>query len=262
MKTILIVDDEPRTRQGIRRTLETWGLGTLQLETFASAKEALVWLEEHEANLMITDIRMPEINGLELIEQLHHQYPSLFLIVISGFSEFEYARTALKFGVIDYLLKPIDKAKLIQAVELGLQKDEHVHRMKRMEKIVDTRLMEAHHEEGQGYNTTIRDAISYLEEHLAEPIAMHEIATRLHMNASYFSVLFKEQIGLTFSEYLTRRRVQRAKELLVNTSLSINEISEHVGYQTAKYFVKVFRSFESLTPGQYRQSMNENNTQY
>ncbi|WP_256592999.1 helix-turn-helix transcriptional regulator, partial [Pseudomonas sp. 2822-15] len=70
----------------------------------------------------------------------------------------------------------------------------------------------------------------------------------VHLNASYFSVLFKEQTGLTFSEYLTRRRMQVAKKLLFSTDLPIGVIAEKVGYQTAKYFIKLFKELEGHTP--------------
>lgn len=83
---------------------------------------------------------------------------------------------------------------------------------------------------------------------------MRDTAEQLHMNASYLSVLFKEQTGLTFSEYATRRKVQKAKELLSTTRLPIQEIAGQVGYQTSKYFVKVFRQLEGISPGQYRKS--------
>ena len=76
-----------------------------------------------------------------------------------------------------------------------------------------------------------------MERHLGESLTMSDMAQRLHLNASYFSVLFKEQAGLRFSEYLQRLRLQRSKELLLRTRLSVGEIAEDVGYQTGKYFI-------------------------
>ncbi|GLX70271.1 response regulator transcription factor [Paenibacillus glycanilyticus] len=251
MKTILIVDDEPRTREGVRKVLESWSAGRYRITTSSSAVEALEWLDGNEANLVITDIRMPEINGLELVEKLRARTHPPVVIVISGHPQFDYAHKALQFGVIDYLLKPLDKTKLVEAVELAFRKEEEMNRIERMERLVDTKLLETSEQESQ-YSAQVKEAILYLDEHLQEPITMRDIADHLHMNASYFSVLFKEQAGMTFSDYLTRRRVQRAKELLTNTRLSINEIAEKAGYQTAKYFVKVFRSHEGVSPGQYR----------
>ncbi|QMV41185.1 response regulator transcription factor [Cohnella cholangitidis] len=254
MKTILIVDDEPRTRQGIRKTLEAWSSGRHRFVTASSGVEALAWLEKNEANLLVTDIRMPEIGGLDLVEKLSGMAHPPVVIVISGHPEFDYAQKALQLGVVEYLLKPLDKNKLIMAVEQALKREGDLHRIGRMEKLVDPKLLEAgEHEER--YSPAVRETIRYLEERLQDPVTLRDVAEHLHLNASYFSVLFKEQTGLTFSDYLTRRRVQRAKELLVSTRMPIAEIAEKVGYQTAKYFVKVFRSQESVSPGQYRQNV-------
>lgn len=254
MKTILIVDDEPRTREGVRKTLEAWSSGHYRIETAASGVEALAWLQDNEVNLLITDVRMPEIGGLELVERLKDMLHPPVVIVISGHPEFDYAQKALRCGVIEYLLKPLDKKKLVQAVELALQREDHKHRIERMEKLVDPKLMETVQQE-KVYCTQVREALHYLDEHLHESVSLREVAELLHINASYFSVLFKEETGLTYSEYVTRRRIMRAKELLVSTRLSVAEIAEQVGYQTAKYFVKVFRVSENISPGQYRQNV-------
>jgi two-component system, response regulator YesN len=256
VKTILIVDDEPRTRQGIRKTLEAWSLGRYRIETASSGVEALSWLQQNDANLLVTDIRMPEVGGLELVERLSVMAHPPVVVVISGHPEFDYAQKALQLGVVSYLLKPLDKSKLVQAVEAALKREEDMNRIERMEKLFDPKLLETVQEEKQ-YGAQVREAHRYLDEHLSEQLSMRSVAEHLHMNASYFSVLFKEQTGLTFSDYLSRRRIQRAKELLVNTRLSIAEIAEQVGYQTAKYFVKVFRTIENVSPGQYRQGLSD-----
>ncbi|MBB6637129.1 response regulator transcription factor [Cohnella thailandensis] len=254
MKTLLIVDDEPRTRQGIKKTLEAWSAGRMRIETAASGVEALEWMKENPAHLIITDVRMPELGGLQMLERMAQAAPKPTVIVISGHAEFEYAHKALQLGVVEYLLKPLDKMKLIQAVEKALELEENRLRIGRMEKLLDPKLMEAGQEEAK-YGQHVRDAISYIDGHLGDPIGMKQVAEHLHMNSSYFSVLFKEQTGITFSDYLTRRRLQRAKELLAQTRLPIWEIAEKVGYQTAKYFIKVFKDSESVSPSQYRQQV-------
>lgn len=256
MKTILIVDDEPRTREGVRKTLEAWSSGRCNIVTATSGVEALEWLQKQVAHLVVTDIRMPEIGGLELIERLHELEHPPVIIVISGYSEFDYARKALQYGVVDYLLKPLDKRKLVTAVESALERREKIDRIERMEKLVDPKLLEAAQQD-KGYSVQVQEALKYVDQHLQEPVSLKEVAEVLHLNSSYFSVLFKEQTGLTFSEYLTRRRVQRAKELLAGTPLPISEIAEKVGYQTAKYFVKVFRDLEEVSPSQYRHSVSD-----
>ncbi|MGG3283025.1 response regulator transcription factor [Paenibacillus solani] len=254
MKTILIVDDEPRTREGVRKTLEAWSSGRYRIVTASSGVEALQWLQEQDAHLVVTDIRMPEIGGLELMERLHELPHPPVIIVISGYSEFDYARKALQYGVVDYLLKPLDKRKLVAAVEAALERGKKIDRIERMEKLVDPKLLEAAQQD-KVYCIQVQEALRYVDQRLQETISLKEMAEVLHLNSSYFSVLFKDQTGITFSEYVTRRRVQRAKELLVGTSLPVADIAEKVGYQTAKYFVKVFRDQENISPSQYRHSV-------
>lgn len=255
MKTILIVDDESRTREGVRRVLEAWSAGHYRIETASNGIEALEWLTHNKANLLVTDIRMPEIGGLDLVQRINEQLPNPpVVIIISGHPEFDYAMKALQFGVVEYLLKPLDKTKLIKAVEMAMKREESKHRIERMEKLVDQKLLDTVQEESN-YCSQVQEAIQYLKEHMQKPLTMRDTADHIHMNASYLSVLFKEQTGLTFSDYLTRKRMQRAKELLSGTRLTIVDIADQVGYQTAKYFVKVFRSLEGISPGEYRKTI-------
>nr|WP_154984376.1 response regulator [Paenibacillus xylanexedens] len=256
-KTILIVDDEPRTREGIRKTLEVWSAGKNRIQTVASGVEAREWLASQPADLLITDVRMPELSGLSLVEAIQHFPSKPAVLIMSGYADFNYAQQAIKLGVVDYLLKPIDKEQLLQTVQKALLLHEQQRRIQAMQDIVDPKLVDIRERREQQGNTPIGEALAYIETHLGEPMTMRELADSLHLNSSYFSVLFKEQVGLNFSEYLMRKRVQRAKELLVQTNLPISEIAERVGYQTDKYFIKVFKSLENISPSKYRHSVNE-----
>ncbi|GIO42889.1 response regulator transcription factor [Paenibacillus apis] len=251
-RTILIVEDEIRTRQGFLKTLEAWSAGRYRIECAESGQAALLWLEHHPAHLLVTDIRMPGMTGLELIEmQQRHKHCNPVAIVISGYAEFEYAQRAMQLGVVNYLLKPVDKHQLVQAVEQALMIEDSRYRIETMEKLIDPHLLDTKTTR-VNYNPLIRDALVFLDEHFHEPITMRQVADRLHLNPSYFSVLFKEQTELTFSEYVSRLRMQRAKELLLHSGLSIAQIAERVGYQTDKYFIKVFKTYEGLSPSKYR----------
>lgn len=254
-RTILIVDDEPRTRQGIKQTLEIWAAGRYSVETADNGIEAQERLQQGRVHLLITDVRMPEISGLDLIRSLKGETRKPVIIVISGYAEFQYVQEAMRLGAVNYLLKPLDKQELLQVVEGALKLEEEGQRREKMEKMVDPKLLEMDSEQA-GMGEPVKEALAYVEQHLHEQLTMAEIAGRIHLNASYFSVLFKEQTGVSFSEYLSRLRVQRAKELLLQTRLSIGEIGERVGYKTDKYFIKVFKSLEDISPSRYRQQLN------
>ncbi|MNJ51247.1 putative response regulatory protein [compost metagenome] len=214
-------------------------------------------LEETPVELMITDIRMPEISGLALVSQLRkksiQRQPSV--ILVSGHAQFEYAQEALRLSVVDYLLKPIGREKLIASVEDALKVVEEQDDIDYMRKMTDPKLMAVRNEEA-GLSEPIRQAMQYVEMHIEEAISQQEVAAHVHLNGSYFSSLFKEQCQMNFSEYVTRRKLQKAKELLLKTNLTIAEVAQRIGYQSVKYFNKLFKEYEGMSPGQYRSMRN------
>jgi YesN/AraC family two-component response regulator len=255
-KTILIVEDEPMTREGLFKALESWSASRYAIEAVDNGYAALRRIAEQPVDLLVTDIRMPEISGLDLVKRLEQQLGSGMpsVVLISGYAEFEYAQQAIQLGVVNYLLKPVSNGKLIEAVEQALLIGEKRSRLGMMEKIVDPVLLDANQMEA---NDSIKDAVRYIDEHLAESFGLQEVADHVHLSPSYFSVLFKEQMGLTFSDYLTRRRLQRAKEMLVHTKLPVVEIALRVGYKTGRYFNRIFKEYENCSPGQYRAQFSE-----
>lgn len=259
MKTnaVLLVEDEPMTREGMRKALEMWSAGRHLVFVAANAHEALKLVEEQELDIVITDIRMPEMNGLEFVQTMadksHSNMPSV--ILISGYAEFAYAQQAIRLGVVSYLLKPVSNQKLIEAVEHALLVQAERSRIGMMERLLDPVLHEAHAQHSP-HNDAVAEALHYIDQFLDQSFGLKEVARHVHLNPSYFSVLFKEEMQLTFSDYVTRRRLQRAKELLVQTKLPVVEIAEKVGYKTAKYFNKLFKEYEKQSPGQYRKRMS------
>lgn len=257
LKTVLVVDDEPRTREGVKKTLETGLPGEVRVICASGAAEASRVMENEQVHLLITDIRMPEISGLALVEEVQANGRRPVVIIISGHAVFEYAHHAIGLGVFQYLLKPLEKRKLLTAVEQALELNKSRHRQQVMEKMVDSVLLELSGEGGKRLSEPVTKAMRFVASHLNAPLGLREISQEVHLNSSYFSFLFKEQTGLTFMEYVTRCKLQKAKELLLGTTLPIGEISEQVGYQTSKYFIKLFRERTGVSPSQYRKQMAE-----
>lgn len=102
---------------------------------------------------------------------------------------------------------------------------------------------------------TLRLAKKYIEEHYHENISLNTVADYVHLNASYFSVVFKKEAGCTFSEYLTDYRIEKAKSLLKNSNDSISAICVRVGYADVKYFSRIFEKKVGVKPSAYRQIM-------
>lgn len=252
-KTILIVDDEPKTRQGLKKTLEGWADGKYEIISSDGASAAIEILKERKIHILITDISMPEISGIDMLKILKTQQQNPVVIIISAYSEFSYAQEAIQLGVLNYLLKPLNKRKLIEAVEQAVEVQEKREREGKIHKIVDERLVDVKEGERRE-DTPIKRAMNYVDESLHEQLSLKEVASLVHLNPSYFSVLFKEQANMTFSEYVTRSRLQKAKNLLIVSNLSVADIAEEVGYSTSKYFIKLFKEYEGQTPSQYRKT--------
>lgn len=250
---ILIVDDEPKSRQGLKRRLDAWNEQMATIHTAATACEALSFLEKNTVDLLITDISMPEMTGLDLIEKVKEMAHQPVFIVISAYSEFSYAQQALKMGVVNYLLKPVKKEAFIEAVSTALEAREQKDRFQRVEKAMeDPALYPA-----ENLPEALQEAANYIEEHLSGKCSLKDVALHVHLNPSYFSVLFKEHMGMTFSEFLTRKRIQQAKRILLTSDLPIGEIAEKIGYQTSKYFIQIFKEYEGKTPSKYRKEARD-----
>jgi len=252
-KTILIVDDEPKTRQGLKKTLEDWADGKFELISTDGGAAAISILAKRDIHILITDISMPEMTGLEMLKRLQEQKQFPVVIIISAYSEFDYAQEAIQLGVLNYLLKPVSKKKLIEAVEKAVEVQKKREREGRLNKIIDDRLVDVKVEEKEE-DSPIQNAMNYVDQHLAEQLTLKEVANYIHLNPSYFSVLFKDQTKMTFSEYVTRSRLQKAKNLLMGTNMAVSDIAEAVGYNTSKYFIKIFKEYEGQTPSKYRKT--------
>jgi two-component system, response regulator YesN len=258
-ESILIVDDEISTRRGIYATLEQHFKGAYELLLAEHGQEALSILQEKKIHLLLTDIRMPGMNGIELIEEMEARGIKSTVIFLTGYAEFEYAQKGIQMGVHNYLLKPIDRVKLVQAVEDGLEASK-----KRFMADVSMHMLDEKIDQLGGQwqspsdnNKTIEKALKFIEANLSEKVGVREVAQHVHLSPSYFSVLFKDVKGMTFSEYVTRVRHRKAKEMLLTTDNDIAVIADEVGYQSASYFIRVFKEFEDMTPKQYRNLLKQ-----
>lgn len=233
---VLVTDDEYNSRMGVTITLEQWGKEKLTIDTAVNGKQALEFIEQHHYDLLITDIRMPVMSGLELLSAIRSQDNSLRTILLTGFAEFEYAQRGLQLGASDYLLKPIQQEQLIEAVE----------RMRNELEVEEVTTIITQ-------NPYIELALVYISSNLHMPLTIKEVATHVHLNASYFSVLFKENVGISFSDYLTECRMNIAKKMLLESHESLDVITDRIGLQTTSYFIKMFKKLEGVTPKQYRE---------
>ncbi|TDF91972.1 response regulator [Paenibacillus piri] len=233
---ILLADDEMLVTRGLSMQFHKHKPGWHIVGQAANGEAALELLWKHHVDILITDIRMPLMDGLELAKRAIAVQPSLKVIILTGYAEFEYARTALRYGVHDLLLKPVEYEQLIEMCE-------------RLEPDNETAI----------YESAIQSAIRYIESHYASPsLSLNEVAEHARLSPQYFSRLFKEKTGELFIRYVTQLRINHACRLLEQSSdIKIYEIGELVGYIDQQYFSQIFRKMVGMTPKQYRELKNQ-----
>ncbi len=256
---VLIVDDEPRTVKGICNILKKNKGDELEIFTSNNGLEAIDLLKTIKIDLLLLDIKMPEMDGISVLEVIDKEEDiKVSTILLTGYAEFEYARSAIRFNVLNYLLKPVGKDILIDEVEKGIKHSVERRKLEKRAKILKKCPQLFEENMISCRNPYINEAIKYINNNFSKDITLKMIANYVHISESYFSVLFKEEIGMTFTDYLTKLRIKKAKQFLIEYELKIYEIADKVGYHSAKYFIKVFRKNEGSTPNQFRKNLNNN----
>lgn len=244
---ILLTDDEELALKGLEEGLDWDKLNVDKVYKCHSKDTAIRMLKMHPVDIIITDIEMPNGNGLELIKWVRENKPEIKSVFYTGHAQFSYAQEALRLGVEDYLLKPVPYKKLELIIEKIKKK------ILVLEKIVD--LSELVEDCTDGNPENIVDQVKKL---IAENLSVgnlqrDELAAMVHVSAGYLGRIFKKETGVTITDYVIKKRIVIAKQLLIKTNLSITDISTRVGISYSSYFTKVFKEQVEMTPQEYRQ---------
>ena len=240
---VLLVDDEIMIREGFKRLFDWDAHDCEVVGEAADGMEALTQIDALRPDIVIMDINIPIMNGLKVISVSRIKHPNTAFVIVSGYDDFSYCREALRLQITDYILKPVNYEEFgncIDNLKISL-----------FEKRVSTEAEPENQEE-----RTITGITRYLQEHLTEDLSLSVLAEEFHINSQYISQLFKNEIGVNFLTYLTNIRMEKAKKLLLSTSLSVAEVAEKSGYGDYRVFTKVFKKNEGITPSQYRRDFH------
>lgn len=226
MSKIIICDDETIIRKGQHKLLAD-NFPNTEIYEAKNGAELVNLIIKHHPDLVITDIRMPIVDGLEAIKQIRELHFDTNFIIISGYDLFEYAKKAIEYGVEAYLLKPYDNDEFIKKVTHFIPKNNE--------------------------KFSYMDMVAYINEHYNDPEL--NLSTMEHIfcrGRTSINDYFKQHLDMTPIEYINYLKVEKAKFYLKNTDLKIVAIAEQLNFTNQHYFSKVFKDFTGLTPSQYK----------
>lgn len=247
MKAI-IVDDEKHVREGLLLLAKWDEVGIEAIYEAEDGDEAINLISKHRPAIIFTDMRMPKRDGISLLKWIHSSNISSKTIVVSGYDDFEYMRNAIYYKSFDYILKPIDPDILNETLEKAVNEWKELAAQNHVPL-----------EELSSEKNNMQEIQEFLLENYQQDISLQEIADRFFLSREYISRKFKYEFKKTITDYLTKIRIEKAKQLLEISSLKIYEIAHYVGYQNEKYFSKVFKKLVGLTPNEYRNAISSKN---
>jgi len=232
MKRIFIVDDEVYCIKILSNLIERYQVPMHICGSAISGESAYIMIKELKPDIVFIDIEMPGLNGLEVIKKLREEQDyNVHFVIISAYDNFKYAQEAMRLGVTDFLLKPIDNDEFIAMIE---------------------RVFGFRFTSNQRFN----EILVYLHDNYAEDIQLKQCAKIFHMSTNHITRLFKQNLDIGFTAYKNKLRIEMAKQQFQETDKSIKEICEDVGYANINYFYRVFKDIVGVTPKEYQSNIN------
>ncbi|MCI8416554.1 MAG: response regulator [Lachnospiraceae bacterium] len=266
MYRVMIVDDEQVVCQGMQRLIDWGSYGFQVVRTASDGQEALeLQLQEH-FDLIVTDLKMPRMDGVELVRQLAERQENCKVIIVSAYGEFSYAQAVMEYGVQYYLLKPINEVVLcgyLSRIAEQLSANGETEQAEGEEDFAEeaeqtgAACKQFEHLYRLSANGVITELLGYINDHYSEPLTLNLLAKLYSFSPVYLGRLFKKETGLSFNEYLNSYRIRAAVEYIDGGHDMIYEIAERVGYRDINYFYKCFKALVGTTPGEYRNRFNQ-----
>ena len=235
MWKVVAADDEGYIREALKKLINWEKMNCDLVSVLEDGQELIQCIENESPDIVITDIQMPGVNGLEVCKYLYETRPETQVIILTAYSDFDYAKFAIKYNACEYVLKISIMDELPEALEKATGK------LTQLKKEIEK-------EE------------SAVSEHFKNKISLDEIADELHVNRSYLSRFYKNKTGINLFDTILNLRIEAAKEYLLNTDMKTYEISEAIGVDDAGYFSKMFKKITGVSPKEFRkQGKDEKN---
>ena len=266
---ILLADDEQIERMALAKRLNRHFGDSLDISEAVNGAEALEVFGREQSQIVIMDISMPEMNGVEAAEQIRRLDEGCEIIFLTAYDEFSYAKRAIAIHALDYLLKPCEEEELTAVMEEAMRRIQRRRQFEELNRSCECLGEESRKEEV--YGAEFKDEADmeepdrlgqaaekirrYIQKNYMRDISMQDAARMMNYSDAYFCKLFKQCFDQNFTAYLTAFRIHEARRLLREKNVSVREVSMLVGYYDANYFAKVFKRITGMNPSEYRDSV-------
>lgn len=229
LRYVLVVDDEPIERHGVCSLLKS--RYDVCVSEASSSMQALQILHAEPIEIIITDIRMPKMDGIELISEVRKLKPQILIYIYSAYGYFEYAQKAIKAHVSGYILKPMRKEAFYEEFDTVLERTDA---------------------STKSTFDIVSKAKEYIEQEYANDISLDDIANAAYVTPNYLCYLFKIKTGTTPIKYLNTYRLKCSAAMIENTDKPIKDIMIECGFGSSSYFTTIFKQEYGCTPTDYR----------
>lgn len=247
MYRVIIVEDETTVRRGIVLTMNWAALDCVIVGEAANGAEGRELALRLAPDIIITDVKMPRMDGVEMIRKLKEADCRSVFIILTAYSDFKYARSALRLGVKDYLLKPLQEGDLEASIQNILKPlrdadgEQLPAALPSLTKAQST------------LNKYVSEAIRFIYDHYNEDITISTVAGSLDISEGYLSRIFKKETSYTFTNYLIFYRIKLAMNLLKDHHVKVYEVADQVGYADTTYFSSQFKKIVGVSPSEYQE---------
>lgn len=249
MYKVILIDDEDIIVEGLKKVVNWAKYGCEVVAVASDAKSGAQVIRKYKPDILFTDIKMPNMDGLTMLAGLKGEFPKMQITVLTGYRDFEYATRAIQLGVTRFLLKPSKMNELEEALQVMT---DHLGGLSTSVSQPTEENEDASQEGNSANSLIVRSAVKYIEEHYAEKLTLLDLAEQTYVSQWYLSKLLNKYTGKSFCDLLNQIRVNKAEKLLQDPSLKIREISDLLGYNDVTHFSKIFKKVKQMSPNEYR----------
>ena len=243
MYRVVLVDDEALILRGLSTVIPWAEMGCEVVGTATNGRSGLELIRKVKPDILFTDIRMPNMDGLTMLAALGSEFPRMQTAVLTAYRDFDFARQAITLGVCRYLLKPSDLNELKETLRVMVGRLD----------LLPPEEEDQPEDPSEAGNFIVNAALNYMRENcMQQHLSLGDVADHVYVSQWHLSKLLNRETGKGFFDLLGSMRIEKAKALLRTPGRNIQDIAEQTGYTDVAHFSRTFKKLTGQTPGEYR----------